>query len=81
MEQKREKRPKTFLDGSDLGRGVVVLRQGILVTGDGEGGFTLRAPRRADEELAKRVVATMAGANDDVSKALVANLTSIREET
>ena len=60
-----------------FGVGEMQLRQGILVFCDSRGRIVLRAPRRADARMAQRVVATMRGASDDVSKHLVENLTGV----
>ncbi len=68
------------LCGCGLGLGELQMRGGLLCTVDERGRLYLRAPRQADRRMAQRVVATMRGATDDVSKQLVANLKGIREK-
>jgi len=67
----------TTVCGCGLSVGEMHLRGGVLCLVDGKGRLNLRAPRRADAIMARRVVATMRGATDDVSKQLVANLKGI----
>ncbi len=67
--------------GCNLRVGTMQMRRGLLCSTDDGGRLYLRAPRRADVRLAQRVVATMAGATDDVSRQLAANLVGLREKT
>lgn len=67
--------------GCGLRAGDVQMRNGVLCYCYEDGLFLVRAPRAADVALARRVVATMAGSTSDISKHLVANLTSLREKT
>ncbi len=69
------------LDTVGLRLGQVQIRNGILCSTDARGRLYLRAPRRADVQLAQRVVATMAAAGNDVGNQLVADLTSVREKS
>ncbi len=66
--------------GCGLGVGTMQMRRGILCSTDARGRLYCTAPRRADVALARRVVATMAGASDDVSKQLEASLVGLREK-
>jgi len=66
--------------GCGLRVGEMQLRSGVLVSVDHKGRLYIRAPRRSDAIMARRVVATMQGASDDVSRQLVANLKGVREK-
>jgi len=70
----------TVVCACDLVLGTLQLRQAILCSVDATGRLYCSAPRRADALMARRVVATMAGAQDDVSRQLVSNLVGIREK-
>ncbi len=63
-----------------LGVGEMQIRHRVLCYVDTRGRLYLTAPRGADVALAKRVVATMAGATDDTSRQLAANLVGVREK-
>ncbi len=71
----------TEICGCGLTVGAMQLRHGLLYDIDAQGRLHIRAPRRADVTMARRVVATMAGASDDVTNQLTAGLTSIREKS
>ena len=72
---------ETEICGCGIPVGEMQVRGGLLIAvGDG-GRLHCRAPRNADVNLARRVVATMAHATKlGEVEALVANLTSIREK-
>ena len=67
------------LCGCGIAVGTMQMRRGVLCSVDARGRLRIRAPRRKDVALAQRVVAAVAGAKDDVSKQLTADLTGIRE--
>lgn len=60
--------------------GALQNRHGILCSVDDRGHVYLRAPRAADVELAKRVVAAVASSKDDRTSILVENIVGLREE-
>ena len=63
--------------GCGLVPGQLQMRNGLLCAVDAGGHLYLRAPRRSDVQLAQRVVATMANAESDTARHLVADLKGV----
>ncbi len=66
------------LCGCGLGAGEMQIRRGVLCTRDEHGRLYLRAPRKADVQLARRVVAAVSN-TADLSGRLPANVVGLRE--
>ncbi len=79
--EKCTKNGQTPICSCGIGVGQMQMRQGILCTVDTRGRLYLRAGRKADVLLARRVAAAMQGAGDDVTRQLLANITGIRENS
>ncbi len=67
--------------GCNLSVGEMQIRRGVLCSVDDRGRLYLRAPRRADLQLARRVAAAVAGASRSTKDLLSADIVGIREKT
>ncbi len=66
--------------GCGLRVGEMQMRGGNLCTVDDIGRLYIRAPRKSDALMARRVAATLKSADADTSKFIVENLEGLREK-